>query len=206
MIKLNPNLDVYGPDIPLWEKGQHGGRTRPIDQTALFNITKEVIEIFNELGIKWCLSHGTALGVYRDGDAIPWDDDVDLAIFSMDRQKLTQARARLREKGFFVPDEGDPNKPIDPKSNMPYYDFVAIKNGEKVECWIFDKVGAFFVYDPKREGLAIPETYFTTLAKIKWRGDDFMVPNDIDGFLTKMYGPAWKTPDKNKKYNPLRVT
>lgn len=192
--------------IPIWEIGQLGGRSRPIDQAVLFNNTKEVTDLFNELGIKYCLSHGTILGVRRDGDTIPWDDDVDLAIFSDDRPKLPEARKRLRELGFYVPDEGDPTKPVDPSSNMPYYDFVAIKNGEKVECWIFDKEERFYVYDPKREGLAITADHFNSFSKIVWRGVEFNAPNDVDGFLTKMYGPTWKTPDKSKKYNPLRVS
>lgn len=191
---------------PLWEQGQLGGRARPIDQATLFKVTKEVVDLFNLLGIRYCLSHGTILGVRRDGDTIPWDDDVDLAIFATDRPKLAEARTKLREIGFYVPDEGDPNKPVDPASNMPYYDFVAIKEGEKVECWIFDKISPFYVYDQKREGLAIPEEHFDTFSTIAWRGVEFNAPNNVDGFLTKMYGPTWGTPDKNKKYNPLRAT
>lgn len=191
---------------PIWEIGQLGGRGRPINQIVLFNNAKEVTDLFNQLGIRHCLSHGTILGVRRDGDTIPWDDDVDIAIFSTDRPKMAEARTKLREKGFYVPDEGDPNKPVNPASNMPYYDFVAIKDGEKVECWTFDKIGKFYVYDPKREGLAIPEEHFDTFSRIAWRGFEFFAPNDVDGFLTKMYGPTWNTPDKDKKYNPLRTS
>jgi phosphorylcholine metabolism protein LicD len=205
MIKLNPSLNVYGDNIPLWERGQHGGRTRPINQTALFNATKEVTDVFNQLGIKYCLSHGTALGVRRDGDTIPWDDDVDLAIFSDDRPKLAKARSILKTMGFWVPEEGDPNKPIDIRTNMPWYDFVSIKNGEKVECWIFDKIGKYYIYDQNRDGLTIPEDLFDTLSTIQWRGATFYVPSNVDRFLDLMYGPTWKTPDKDKKYNNLRT-
>lgn len=204
-IKINPNLDVWGENIPLWERGQHGGRTRPLNQTTLFEITQEVCTLFNKLGIKHCLSHGTILGVKRDGDVIPWDDDVDLAIFSTDRPKLAEARRILRDQGFYVPNEGDPNKPVDPKTNTPYYDFIAIKNGEKVECWIFDKIGRFFIYDQKRDGLTIPEDLFNTFSTILWRGIPFNAPSDVDKFLNIMYGPTWRIPDKNKKYNDLRI-
>lgn len=205
-MNLEPNRDVFGANVPIWERGQHGGRTRPINQDVLFRNTKEVSDLFTSLGIKHCLSHGTILGVRRDGDTIPWDDDVDLAVFSVDRPKMREARTKLREMGYYVPDEGDPKKPIDPKGNMPYYDFTAIKDGEKVECWTFDKINNFYVYDPVREGLAIPVEHFDTLSEIEWRGVKFPAPNNVDGFLTKMYGPTWRTPDKTKKYNPLRVT
>ncbi len=204
-MNLNPKLDVYGPNIPMWERGQHGGRTRPIDQAALWNNTREVTNIFNELGIKYCLSHGTMLGVKRDGDTIPWDDDVDLAVFTTDKPKFAEARSRLTSMGYWVPPEGDLNKPVDTKTNMPWYDFVAIRNGEKVECWFFDKIGKFYIYDQKRDGLTIPEDLFDTLSTIQWRGHTFNTPSDVDKFLDLMYGKTWKTPDKNKKYNNLRI-
>lgn len=204
MRELNPNLDIYGDNIPLWEKGQEGGRVRPINQDVLFNITKEVCEVFRDLEIKWCLSHGTALGIYRDGDTIPWDDDVDIAIFTEDHDKLAEARRILREKGFYVPDEGNPNVPIDPKSNMPWYDFVAIKDGEKVECWQFDTREFFYVYDPNREGLAIPRKFMDKLDTFTWRGINFFIPNYIEEYLTWMYGSTWNKPDPNKKYNNNR--
>ena len=203
-MNLNPSRDVFGSDIPIWERGQHGGRTRLLNQEVLCRITKEVTDVYNALGIRYCLSHGTVLGVRRDGDAIPWDDDADLAVFTADKPKFTEARARLTALGFYVPPEGDPNKPVDPKSNMPWYDFVAIKDGEKVESWFFDKVGKFYIYDPKREGLTIPEEHFDSFTSLQWRGHTFNAPNKVEKFLDLMYGTSWGTPDKNKKYNNLR--
>lgn len=205
-MSLDPNKDVFGSDVPLWEKGQHGGRTRPINRNTLFAITKEVTDLFTELGIRYCLSHGTALGVRRNGDTIAWDDDVDLAVFMTDKPKFTEARNRLRTMGFFVPDEGNPAKPVDLQTNMPWYDFVAIKDGEKIECWFFDKIGKFYIYDKKRDGLTIPEDLFDTFSTIQWRGCTFNVPSNIERFLDLMYGKDWDVPDQNKKYNNLRPT
>jgi len=205
MHTLNPNKNVYGADVPLWERGQHGGRTRPIDRDILFKNTKIICDLFEELGIKYCLSHGTMLGVYRDKDIIPWDDDVDLALFSDDRSKLAEARIRLRKLGFYVVDEGDPQKPIDPQSNAPYSDFVTIKDGEKIEGWIFDKIDDFYYYDKNRSKVVFPATMFDTFNKIEWRGEIFNTPSDIESFLVYLYGDNWKTPDKNRKPNDLSV-
>ena len=204
MIKINPNIDVYGPNISLWARGQEGGVTRPINIDVLFRNTIEVCGVFDTLDIDWCLSHGTVLGVYRDGNCIAWDDDSDIAIFAEDRPKLAEARRILREKGYYVPDEGDPSKPIDPKSNMPYYDFVAIKDGEKCEGWIFDKHEKFYVYDPKREGLAIPRKFMDSFDKYKWRDTEVNIPAHIEEYLVHMYGSGWNQPDPNKKYNANR--
>jgi hypothetical protein len=207
MIRLTPGKDMFGDDVPLWEKGQEGGRTRPIDRLKCFENACAVSEVFNKLGIKHCLSHGTILGVLRKGDIIPWDDDVDIAMFSEDRPKLEEARNELRNLGFFVPAEGDPEKPVEPFGpvpNMPYYDFVAIRNGEKVEGWIFDLKEDYYVYDEQRDGLAIPRKLFDTLSFIKWRDRTFPAPSNPIRFVELMYGPTWRRPDKNKKYNNLR--
>jgi phosphorylcholine metabolism protein LicD len=205
--KLNPHKNVFGHNVPLWERGQHGGRTRPMDRDVAFDNAAAVSGVFTELGIKHCLSHGTILGVYRDGDTIPWDDDVDMALFSVDRDKYEEARHRLRALGFFVPNEGNPKKRIEAygsKANMPYYDFVAIRNGEKLEGWIFDLVGDYYIYDKARDGLTIPKRFFDTLSTVTWRGLLFPAPSDIEGFLTIMYDSTWRTPDPEKKYNDLR--
>jgi hypothetical protein len=205
--KIDPNLDPWGPSIPIWEKGQYGGRKRPINIPKLFTITQEVCNVFDGLGIRYCLSHGTILGVYRQKDVIPYDDDVDLAVFLTDKPKFDAARRILRSRGFYVPDEGDPDRPVDPRSNMPYYDFVAIKDGEKVECWFFEKQGQYWVYDHKREGLALPAKFLADpLPTIEWRGAKFPCPHDLEEYMLLMYGADWKTPRPEKKYNPLRAT
>lgn len=205
-MKLNPNLDVFGPDVPLWEKGQHGGRTRPMNRNVLFRNMREFTAVLDRLRIRWCLSHGTALGVRRGGDAIAWDDDADVALFSEDRPKFAEARRILREKGFYVVKEGDPSKPVCPRTNPPWYDFVAIRAGEKIEGWIFDRIGPFYIYDQKRDGLTIPAKHLETFSTILWRGVPFQAPADVDGYLTLMYGPGWRRPDPSKKYNNLRPT
>lgn len=41
---------------------------------------KLLSEFFNDQGFKYYLNFGTLLGIVRDGDLIPWDDDIDLAV------------------------------------------------------------------------------------------------------------------------------
>lgn len=44
------------------------------------NYLKLLSEFFNKQGFKYFLNFGTLLGIVRDGDLIPWDDDIDLAV------------------------------------------------------------------------------------------------------------------------------
>jgi len=40
----------------------------------------KTIDILNEKGFKYWLEAGTLLGIFRDGDLIPWDYDADIGI------------------------------------------------------------------------------------------------------------------------------
>ena len=204
MIKINPKLNVHGENIPIWERGQRGGRTRPINVQSLFENLVEVKHVFDKHGITFMLSHGTMLGIYRDGDLIPWDDDVDIALFVEDKDKFPKAIEELKELGFFVPPNAPtPTSKFDAKKDIPWYDFVAIKRGEKIEGWFFEKIGNYYVYDKPRCGdsLKHPAKFYEPLKQYQWKGYIWNIPNDIEYWLLLMYGTGWNKIDKDRKYN-----
>ena len=42
----------------------------------------EIINILNKNKIKYWICHGTLLGIIRDNQLIPWDHDIDIAVWS----------------------------------------------------------------------------------------------------------------------------
>ena len=204
-MKLTPELDVFDPELnAIWEIGQMGGRTRLLDKEILFNNLMEVIEVFWDFGIKYWISHGTMLGLYRDGDFITQDDDADIGADMKDKHKALAMEEELRRRGFYVPQQGDPLKPVDSKSNMPYSDTVAIRDGEKVEIWWYDKVGDKYVYDLRRPPaeLSHDEKYYDgELDVINFKHGLVRVPNHLEEWLVMMYGSDWKIPQAGVKYN-----
>jgi hypothetical protein len=142
------------------------------------------------------------LGVYRDGDFIPYDDDSDLGADIATAGKRLEAEERLREMGFYVPPIGDPTKPVSPINNHPYSDTVAIRDGEKVEVWWFEKRGDKYIYDVYRQHwLKHDEKYYDKLGEIDFKGNKFAIPSHIEDWLVMMYGNDWRIPQKGRKYN-----
>lgn len=205
MIKINPRKKINDLNVtPIWELGQEGGRTRPINREALFQNLVEVKEVFDNCCIPFMLSHGTMLGIWRDGDFIPWDDDVDIALFVKDKHKFPKAIEDLKKLGFFIPPNAPtPTSKFDAKKDIPWYDFVAIKRGEKIEGWFFEKIGDYYVYDFPRCGddLKHPAKYYEPMQKYEWKGHTWNIPNHIEDWLLLMYGTGWNVVDKNRKYN-----
>ena len=42
---------------------------------------EEVIKLLNSNKIKYWICHGTLLGIIRDNELIPWDHDIDIAVW-----------------------------------------------------------------------------------------------------------------------------
>ena len=51
-----------------------------INKDKCFTIMCEIDEICKKHGVQYYFSEGTALGLYRSGDLIDWDDDIDIAM------------------------------------------------------------------------------------------------------------------------------
>ena len=198
---LTPDRDMKADNVPIWEYGQDGGNTRPINRDQLFINLCQVSDALTKYGIKHWLSHGTMLGAYRDNNFIAWDDDVDIGMDFSQRKLIGPAIEELEALGFFIP-EGDPTKPITIK-NTPYYDTVFLRDGEKIEGWWFERTGDHYIYDQPRCGndLKHPGKYYDELQDFEFRGKTFKIPNHIEDYLVMMYGEGWNVPDENKKYN-----
>ena len=201
-VELNSDLNMFGPDVVTWEYGQLGGRVRPIDRDILFKNLVDVHNVLDKYKIRHWLSHGTVLGAIREGNFLAHDDDCDLGLDFSERHLWKPAQEDLRRMGFHCPD-GDPNKPIS-KDNAPYWDLNAIRDGEKVEGWCFEKQSDdYWIYDKQRCGntLRHPGKYYNTLDDFNFRGVVFKIPAHVNpDWLEMMYGKTWNIEDKNAKY------
>ena len=113
-------------------------RMKPI-HNKLIEMLPITIKYLDEEGIKWILYGGNLLGMYRHKNSfIPWDDDIDLAIFKEDdtledrlkrvNEKLKNYKMHLKDTPFGYAIHNDDENSI--PGNKAYIDlFIYEKRG-----------------------------------------------------------------------------
>lgn len=82
-------------------------------QLTQLEILKETTRICKKLNIKYFLTDGTLLGAVRHQGFIPWDDDLDIAIFRKDYDRFIKlAQNELSDKFFLQTWETDSHYPF----------------------------------------------------------------------------------------------
>jgi len=72
----------------------------PINKTEAVKVLREVKICLDEAGVEYWLDQGTLLGAVRDGDFIPWDNDIDIGTIHSEFDKIVQTLSELRKRGF----------------------------------------------------------------------------------------------------------
>ena len=70
------------------------------DYASVHDISKLALSISDKYGIEALMIGGSLLGLVRDGDLLPWDKDVDFAIFEKDIEKTFELESEFRKAGF----------------------------------------------------------------------------------------------------------
>lgn len=58
---------------------------------ALYDVLARTLSVLRDAGVDAWACAGTALGIERHGDVIPWDDDADLCVWEADRDTIESA-------------------------------------------------------------------------------------------------------------------
>lgn len=70
------------------------------DQLELLEMLQFLADICKRHNIKWWLTAGTLLGAARHGGFIPWDDDIDIAMFKSDYKRLEKILRNLDDDNY----------------------------------------------------------------------------------------------------------
>ena len=166
------------------------------------DIARELSQMFNllkdDFGVEPFVSSGTLLGIVRDGDYIPHDDDLDVCYVgqAQSEKEVVEERRRLCE---FLNSKGYRATP----SNVAH---VWCKTPGGVALDIFT---GFIENDcvsmnplPRNQ---LKKEAVLPLKQQSFRGHQLYLPNSPDEVLSLNYGPNWRTPDKSWKFSWKRA-
>jgi lipopolysaccharide cholinephosphotransferase len=160
------------------------------------NVLQFTCEYLEKNDKEYCVLLGTLLGLVRDGDLIPWDDDIDIGI-----------KRFFNEKNFI----DDFKKYFDGK--IPNCSFL-VKESEEYgivgldikihnpEIYPFTLSIDFMVEGDEYFYLPLdtfPKEYFRKYEQIEFEGRLYRAPYPKEEFLTYTYGD-WKTVRKHVSY------
>jgi LicD family len=189
-----PWRDAHGyPDYPLcyavyneYAKKKHEWLRIPLDLDICHENLALVQDVLAEHGVvQWSLSEGTALGVKRSGDLIPWDDDVDIAIPGIyETVCLEKVLPQLKRLGFLH---------VLNDKVMPM--LCLIRRGQKVDVSFLQPGQTCAAgYLPCDQVMALVDP----LEAVTVRGRVYYVPAREDYYVA-LYGKSWRTPNRRDK-------
>lgn len=164
---------------------------------------ENMLDACNSLSTKeYCIFYGTALGLYRDGDVIEGDDDVDILLEDKDFEEADQL---LKDNGFKSSLEYNGQRGF-PKIFSQYY---KIRNGiptlldlyfyENIhEKYISEKWNWYGTPSNTRTHLLIPKPIVFQIREEKYFGQTIKVPNNMENMCKYVYGPRFREPLRKK--------
>jgi hypothetical protein len=145
-------------------------------------------DIFKAVDLRYFLIFGTLLGAIREKDFIVYDDDIDLGIYIEDTDKLINALTILtKDYGFVISKISTSCESV-----TIYYQNIIIDIG------LFHRDKKVYIYNDFFEN-KIPIRFLDQLEKTNLFNREFLVPYDVENYLSFMYGKNWRVP--TQKWN-----
>ena len=161
----------------------------------------QIVTHLNKTGIDYRVEFGTALGLVRDGELIPWDDDLDFSFYKEDDNRFEKA---LKELSALMEEEENIEWKVvakyDENKRLLYYSLKFIDIEERYKTFSIDFTALY------KEGKRVLQLYDYYPAE-NYEKREYVVYNDIkvpvptliENYLTYVYGD-WKTPLQHQKY------
>ena len=141
----------------------------------------DIKEIFDANGIKFWLIFGTLLGIYRDGGLIPWDGDMDLAVYQEDVKAIIACKELFTKKGILF---------------TPQLGALLFRDNEHVDLYGLRLEGEKRITFP-RPVYEIDATAFETPSWVEFLGQKWRITSNPEKWLEYIYGPIWRIPDRD---------
>ena len=171
---------------------------------VLYQLLKDVKEVFERVGAPFFLIGGNLLGAVRHGGLIPWDDDIDIAVTEEHTHYMPQIMKTLQTMGYAAVNCSELNWSTGWSGWRVerWFDMPKIKGEEKVvtcDIFLMEKKGGQYVFPTGWPTYSVTGEEIYPLKEHKFGTLNVSTPNKFREILSKNFNPSW--PTKMKKYN-----
>jgi hypothetical protein len=146
---------------------------------------------------------GSLLGIIRDGDLLPHDDDIDVGYFSLQRH-AEGVRNEMLSRMIALARAGWRIKPSHNGGSFKVIAGKGLSFAVFPSWWEEDHV-----WLPQSQSMPDGSSLLHPSIASEFMGHSIFIPNRSEDYLAHHYGPTWRTPDPNyverKKRGTLRT-
>ncbi|WP_460312404.1 LicD family protein [Aliiglaciecola aliphaticivorans] len=166
-----------------------------IDSAFLADRMKRFTNFLDEnLNLQAFPCYGTLLGIHRDGDFLPHDDDIDLAVI-VDLPADTDYLDATKQWAETLRQLGVPCRPPTPTSLNLHCYFEDFDMDLFMIYRIPDKPNLVWTHMEGYQTREVKRSLLEPISTLEFCGHEFYAPAKIEAFLEDRYGKGWVTPD-----------
>jgi hypothetical protein len=146
--------------------------------------------LLDENNIPFFLVDGTLLGLHRDGELLPYDKDVDIGV-PWDIPRLKIINLITYSNDFYIPE-----KELAASKFNWNFSVLHKTHGIAIDFFFFKKEGDFLECGLEQSPNPLVWRFSKFKTKlIKYRGNEYAIPENPEQYLTEIYGENWRVPD-----------
>lgn len=165
---------------------------QPFNIETARTLISKVKQVMDDNNVVFFLRQGTCLGAVRDGDLIPWDDDIDIGsiygFHGLSEGKIEDVINDARKHGFLVR--------ITIQNDF-YKCITFVEGSMRIDWACYWVINNSIIMYP---AIPIPIRLFENLKEIKLLGEKYLVPYPPEEYLRCKYGEDWQTPKRAGEY------
>jgi len=170
----------------------------------------DAVDIFNAARLPYLVDAGTLLGLARDGDLIPWDDDIDLVLPVEALPALRGLYGQIRQRGWQISRTyrmkmaceawaiGDPCV-VKLRSRGKLF---FTPGDTQLDITVLHQHGDSYYWAVANKVCRVPRKYFDSVGYLEFGGRQVRVPQAYEEYLELNYGD-WRTPKPEFHHNEL---
>ena len=184
---------------------------RPFEDPPTLDLARLMLEWLDDLlrsaNIPFFVDHGTLLGLLRDGDLLPWDDDLDLSVPqeyivpTLGTLHAHQSRLPRSDRLAWMAEtvvDSDTGRIQGVVLCYPETNPLGLRKFAASVWFMFPENGQIRQYIN-----AAPNRFFRRHAELLYRGRPYPIPLDAEEYLEVHYGD-WRTPVQDMSLEEIR--